>query len=87
MLIRLCEIVYSAHRNRFEDVLSLKGKGKTKSPFSRNNGGKRSRIQINSTGIFVETHGDARALVKRAERLIIHFGYDENDLSFETRTL
>ena len=87
MLIRLCEIVYSAHRNRFEDVLSLKGKGKTKSPFSRNNGGKTSRIQINSTGIFVETHGDAQALVKRAERLIIHFGYDENDLSFETRTL
>lgn len=85
MLIRLCEIVYSAHRNRFEDVLSLKGK--TKPPFSRNAGGMASPIQINGTSIFVETHGAAQALVKRAIRLIVHFGYDENDLSFETRTL
>ncbi len=84
MLIRLCEIVYSAHRNRFEDVLSLKGK--TKPPFSRNAGGMASPVQINSTGIFVETHGAAQALVKRATRLITRFGYGENDLLFETQT-
>ena len=85
MLVRLCEIIHSAHRNRFEEVLSLKGR--TKPPFSRNASGMASPAQINGTGIFVETHGSAEAIVKRAERLIIHFEYDKNDLSYEILTL
>ena len=85
MLIRLCEIVYSAHRNRFEEVLNLKGK--TRPPFSRNANGLVYPAQINGADIFVETHGTAKIIVKRAENLIANFGYDGTDLSFETQTL
>ena len=85
MLIRLCEIVHSAHRDRFEEVLSIRGTAK--SPFSRNDSGMAAPEQISDTGIFVETFGNAKAIVKRAERLITHFGYSENDLSYEGRTL
>ena len=85
MLIRLCEIVHSAHRDRFEEVLSIRGTAK--SPFSRNASGMATPEQISDTGIFVETFGNAKAIVKRAERLITHFGYSENDLSYEGRTL
>ncbi len=84
MLIKLCEIVNSAHKNRFEEVLSFKGR--TKPHFSRNASGMASPVEINGTGIFLETHGAAQAIVNRAERLITHFGYNENDLSFEKRT-
>ena len=85
MFVRLCKIVHSAHRDRFEEVLSLKGK--TKPPFSRNADGMASPVQINNSGIFAETHGDAQAIVKRAERLIVHFEYDKNDLSYEFQAL
>ena len=85
MLVRLCEIVHSAHRDRFEEVLSLKGR--TKPPFSRDASGLAAPVEINNTGIFVEAHGAAQAIVKRAERLIIHFGYNKTDLSYEMQSL
>ena len=85
MLISLCEIVYSAHRNRFEDVLNLRGKSRP--PFSRNDNDLVYPAQINGTNIFVETHGTANMVVRRAKILIVKFGYNESDLSFETRTL
>ena len=85
MLVRLCEIVHSAHRDRFEEVLSLKGR--TIPPFSRDASGLAAPVEINNTGIFVEAHGAAQAIVKRAERLIIHFGYNKTDLSYEMQSL
>ena len=85
MLVRLCEIVYSAHRNRFEDVLNLRGKSRP--PFSRDDNDLVYPAQINGTNIFVETHGTANMVVRRAKILIVKFGYNESDLSFETRTL
>ncbi len=85
MLIRLCEIVYSAHMNRFEDVLNLRGKSRP--PFSRDDNDLVYPAQINGTNIFVETHGTANMVVTRAKMLIVKFGYIESDLSFETRTL
>ena len=85
MLIRLCEIVYSAHMNRFEDVLNLRGKSRP--PFSRDDNDLVYPAQINGTNIFVETHGTANMVVTRAKILIAKFGYIESDLSFETRTL
>ena len=85
MLVSLCEIVYSAHRNRFDDVLNLRGKSRP--PFSRNDNDLVYPAQINGTNIFVETHGTANMVVRRAKILIVKFGYDESDLSFETRTL
>ena len=85
LLIKLCEIVHSIHRDYFEEVLSFKGR--TKPPFSRNSSGMASPVEINGTGIFLETHGAAQAIVKRAERLITHFGYNENDLSYDIQSL
>lgn len=84
ILIKVCEIVHSAHKDRFEEVLSFRGKAKP--PFSRDASSMAAPVQISDTGIFVETFGNAKAIVKRAERLIVNFGYDESDLSFETQT-
>ena len=84
MLIRLCAIVHSDHRDRFEEVLNLKGKSRP--PFSRNDNELVYPAQINGTNIFVETHGSATMVVKRAKDLIVNFGYDEGNLSFETQT-
>ena len=81
MLIKLCEIVHSAHKNRFEEVLNLRGK--TRPSFSRNNNDLVFPAQISGTKIFVETHGNAKMFKKRAEDLIVNFGYDKSDLSFE----
>ena len=81
MLIKLCEIVHSAHKNRFEEVLNLRGK--TRPSFSRNNNDLVFPAQINGTEIFVETHGNAKMFEKRAKDLIVNFGYDESHLSFE----
>ena len=84
MLIKLCEIIHSAHKNRFEEVLNLRGK--TRPSFSRNNNDLVYPVQINGTEIFVETHGNAKMVEKRAKDLIVNFGYDEDNLSFETQT-
>ena len=81
MLVELCEIVHTTHRDRFEEVLSLKGK---KSPyFSRNPNDLREHRMINNTGIYVEVNQSAISAVKLARELISLFGYDENDLLFE----
>ena len=81
MLIRLCDIVYSAHRNHFEEVLNLRGKSRP--PFSRNDNDLVYPAQINGTNFFVETHGTANMVVRRAEDLIAYFGYNKNNLSYE----
>ena len=52
MLIRLCDIVYSAHRNHFEEVLNLRGKSRP--PFSRNDNDLVYPAQINGTNFFAE---------------------------------
>ena len=83
MLIRLCDIVYSAHRNHFEEVLNLRGKSRP--PFSRNDNDLVYPAQINGTNFFVETHGTANMVVRRAEDLIVYFGYNKNNLSYELR--
>ena len=81
MLIRLCDIVYSAHRNHFEEVLNLRGKSRP--PFSRNDNDLVYPAQINGRDFFVETHGTANMVVRRAEDLIAYFGYNKNNLSYE----
>ena len=86
MFVRLCEIVHSAHRDRFEEVLTLKAKTRPRPIFSRNGDRLIFPAQINGTDIFVESHGSAEMIDKRAKDLIVNFGYDKDNLSFETQT-
>ena len=81
MLVRLCEIVHTAHRDRFEQVLNLRGRNRPY--FSRNPNDLREYRAINKTGIYVEVNQSATSARKLARELIFLFGYGENDLSFE----
>ena len=81
MLVRLCEIVHAAHRDRFEEVLNLRGRNRPY--FSRNSSDLREYRAINKTGIYVEVNQSATSSRKLARELIFLFGYDEDDLSFE----
>ena len=84
MLVKLCEIIHTAHRNQFGDVLSLRGRGGA-TYFSRDSNDFIAPKRINETDIFVEINLSADSIRKRAQALIIHFGYDESDLSYETQ--
>ena len=79
MIVKLCEIVHEAHRDRFEEVLNLGAY------FSRHPKGQNPWKEINATGIYVELHG-GRENEKRGKKLITHFGYSANDLSCEIHT-
>ena len=85
MLVRLCEIVHKAQSNRFDEILNLSGpRGKVY--FSKDSSELHRPMQISGTDIFV-TDLYPKTIKQTARQLITHFGYDENDLSFETRTL
>lgn len=86
MFVRLCEIIHTAHRDRFAEVLNLRGRGGA-TYFSRDSDDFIEPRQINETGIFVEINLSADSIRKRARILITHFEYGESDLSFETQTL
>ena len=84
MLVRLCEILYTAHEDQFEKkVLEMK------SPrglpyFSKNPDTLKNARMISGTVIYVGTGTrGSRSAPKFAKNLIVHFGYDENDLLFE----
>ena len=85
MIVKFCEIVHSAHNNRFDEVLNLRGRyGRTY--FSKNRNELRKPLQISKTDIFVTA--TAQQSIKRiAEELIAHFGYNKNELSYKFRTL
>ena len=81
MLIGLCERVREDHRDRFEEVLELKGRKKLY--FSRDSRDLQARGKINGTDIYVETNFNANQIVQVAEKLVTLFGYSQDDLSFE----
>ena len=82
MIVKLCEMVHSARGDRFEEVLSL-SRTYSRNPNEIKSGQSR---QISGTNIFVDVHG-GRVIEGRARTLITYFGYNESELSFETRTL
>ena len=84
MIVKLCEIINAAHSDRFEEVLNLRGT--KRSYFSRNPSDLDGPRLIGGTDIFVDAKFKRR-IGRIVKRLIPHFGYDESDLSFETRTL
>lgn len=84
MIVKFCEIVHSEHSDQFDEVLNLRG-GKGRAYFSRNPSEVRSPKKISGTDIFVTATG-RQSINRIAEKLIAHFGYNENDLSFQWRT-
>lgn len=85
MLVGICMILKESNRDRFEEILDMKGKKKPY--FSRNREDLQAPRKINGTDVYAETNFNAPMTVQIARRLITHFGYDESDLSYETRTL
>ena len=78
-LVKLCEIVYSAHEDQFEQqALEMRGNN-----FSRDPNDLRRGRMINKTGIHVEVDRGAAGAKRFAGKLITHFGYDKSSLSFE----
>ena len=86
MLVRLCELVYSAQKSRFDEVLSLRATPRSKPWFSKNSKDFREFKPIDKTSIVVNSDRSADEIVVIAENLMTHFGYNENDLSYELRT-
>ena len=83
MLIRITELMLSAHREQFNKVLNLVGR---KRPyFTRNPNELRIPERVDNTNIYVETHLNANSIVKLSKNIIALFGYKEDDLSIEVR--
>ncbi len=81
MLIRVTEIMLSAHREQFDKVLVLKGR---KRPyFARNPNKLRIPERINSTEIYIETNLSANSIVNLSKSIIGLFGYRSEDLSVD----
>ena len=83
MLVKITNLILSAHREQFDKVLNLVGR---KRPyFTRNPNELRNPKRIDNTGIYVETNLSANSIVKLSKSIIMLFGYRENDISIEVR--
>lgn len=79
MLVRLCELVYSDQKSRFDEVLSLRATPRSKPWFSKNSEDFRESKPIDRTSIVVDSNKSADQIVKIAENLMTHFGYNKGD--------
>ena len=83
MLLKVCEIMLSSHRENFDKVLNLAGR---KRPyFTKNPNELRSPERISGTDIFVETNLSANSIVRLSKSILQLFGYSEKDLMIELR--
>lgn len=81
MLIKITNLMLSAHREQFDKVLNLKGRKKPY--FTRNPNELRIPEKINNTEIYIEIHLSAKSIVNLSKSIIALFGYKEDDLSIE----
>jgi predicted type IV restriction endonuclease len=83
MLIKICNLMLSTHRDRFDKVLSLVGR---KRPYFTKDPNKLTKPEkINNTDIYVETNLSANSIVKLSKDILLLFGYKEDDISIEAR--
>lgn len=81
ILIKICNLMNSIHRNDFERVLSLQGR---KRPyFTKNANELRIPEKIEGTDIFVEINLSANSIVKMCLDVLSLFGYSEEDFNIE----
>lgn len=83
MLIKICNIMFSTHRDKFDQVLNLVGR---KRPyFTKNLNELRQPERINGTDIYVETNLSANSIVKLSMDILSLFRYTKDDISIEAR--
>lgn len=80
MLPKVCAIMASRHKERFEDILTIKGD--IHPYFSRNQGELKSPELIEGTDIYVRTDFHKSMLLHVSKRVLSLFGYPENIISF-----
>ena len=81
MLIKITNLMLSAHRDQFDKILNLVGR---KRPyFTRNPNELRNPERVDNTDIYVETNLSANSIVRLSKRIIELFGYRGDDLSIE----
>lgn len=81
ILIKICSLMNSIHRNNFERVLNLQGR---KRPyFTKNANELRIPEKIEGTDIFVEINLSANSIVKMSLDILSLFGYSEEDFTIE----
>jgi len=81
MLIRICNIVYGEQRDKFERVLTLRGRKKPY--FTKNPKELRAPKRIPGTDVYVETNLSANAIVELSRKILSLLGYNENEFSIE----
>jgi len=81
MLLKLSEMMLYKNGKDFEKVLTLKG---TKRPyFSRNQNEIRIPKKVGNSEIYLETNLGANSIVNISKRMVVLFGYNEDDLKIE----
>lgn len=82
LLMAMCDILIEKHGSEFDKVLNIRGR---KRPyFTRNSDELRIPLEVNKTGIFVETNLSANNIVKLCTDMLAFFGYSEDELKIET---
>lgn len=83
MLLKICDLMRTAHKDQFDKVLSLGGR---KRPyFSKDPAELRSPKPVTGTDIYVETNYSANEIVKFSKDIISLFGYSRDDISVSTK--
>ena len=78
VLGQVTDRLYERHARDFDTVLDLKGK---RIPWAAlNPEGFHGSHQVKASPYFINAHGNAHAIKKRAEAFLEHFGYDKSDL-------
>jgi hypothetical protein len=80
MLSKICGIMASRHKERFEDIFTIRGDKNIY--FSRNKDELKSPELIEGTDIYVGTAFSKDMLLKIAQKVISLFDYSEDDLSY-----
>ena len=81
ILMKICNLMSSMHRNNFERVLNLQGRKKPY--FSKNANELRIPEKINGTDIFAEVNLSANSIVKMCLDVLSLFGYSKEDFNIE----
>ncbi|HOO54372.1 MAG TPA: type I restriction endonuclease [Methanothrix sp.] len=83
MLLKICDIMQTSHKDQFDKVLSLRGR--KLAYFSKNPTELSLPEPISGTDIYVETSHSADRIVKISKDIIKLFGYSEDDLSVSAK--
>ena len=80
MIPKVCSIMATRHKDRFEDILNLRGK---KNPyFSKNDNDLTSPELIEGTDIYAETWFGKNGTLRQSKKVISLFDYPEDAISF-----